>query len=61
MKKKLPECERIFASYSSDRGLIPRLSKELKKNQGVKKANGTIRKWAMNLNTEFSVEEIKMD
>jgi hypothetical protein len=31
------ECEKISASYSSDKGLVSRIHKELKKNQNQKK------------------------
>jgi hypothetical protein len=46
--KKLPtEWKKIFASCTSDKGLITRISKELKKLNSPK-INDTINKWAMN-------------
>jgi hypothetical protein len=52
--KRLPtEWEKIFASYTSDKGLITRKLNSLKINESVKK-------WATELNRTFSKEEIQM-
>jgi hypothetical protein len=53
------EWEKIFASYRSDKGLITRIYRELKKLNSPK-INETIKKWATELNRTFSKEEIHM-
>jgi hypothetical protein len=51
--------ERIFASYTSDKGLITRVYRELK-NLNSKKCNDPMKKWANELNRTFSEEEVQM-
>jgi hypothetical protein len=53
------EWEKIFASYISDKGLITRIYRELKK-LNFPKINETIKKWSAELNRTFSQEEVHM-
>jgi hypothetical protein len=58
--KRLPtEWEKIFANYSSDEGLISRLNRELKKFN-PQRINVPMKKWAHELNREFSKKEVQM-
>jgi hypothetical protein len=50
--------KKIFASYTSDKGLITRIYRELK-NINIPRVNEPIKKWASELNRTFSKEEIK--
>jgi hypothetical protein len=51
--------EKIFASYTSDEGLISRIYRELKKLNSPK-SNKPIKKWATELNRTFSRQEVQM-
>ncbi|WP_254797632.1 hypothetical protein [Geopseudomonas aromaticivorans] len=53
------EWEKIFTNPTSDRGLISKIYKELKKLVS-KTPNNPIKKWGTELNRQFSIEESKM-
>jgi hypothetical protein len=55
LKSPPTEWEKIFASYTSDKGLITRVYRELKK-LNFPKINEPIKKWATELNRTFSKE-----
>jgi hypothetical protein len=60
IKKRPPtEWEKIFAGYTSDKGLLTRIYRELK-NLNSLKINELIKKWATELNKSFPKEEVQM-
>jgi hypothetical protein len=59
LKRPPMEEEKIFASYTSDKGLITRIYRELKKLNSPK-INEPIKKWATELNRTLSKEEVQM-
>jgi hypothetical protein len=59
LKRPPTKYEKIFASYTSDKGLTNRIYRDLKKLNSPK-INESIKKWATELNRNFSKEEIQM-
>jgi hypothetical protein len=55
LKRQPTEWEKIFAIYSSDKGLITRIYREPKK-LSPQRINTSMKKWAHELNREFSKE-----
>jgi ribosomal protein S7 len=58
LKRPPTEWEKIFASYLSDKRLITKIYRELKKLNSPK-INEPIKKWETELNKTFSKEEIQ--
>jgi hypothetical protein len=56
LKRPPTELEKIFSSYTKDKGLITRIYRELKKLNSPK-ISEPIKKWASELNRTFSKEE----
>jgi hypothetical protein len=59
LKRPPTEWEKIFASYTSDKGITTRIYRDIKKPNSPK-INEPIKKWATELNRTFLREEIKM-
>jgi hypothetical protein len=59
LKRPPTEWEKIFSSFISDKGLIIRIYRELKKLNSPK-INDPIKKWVTELNRTFSKGEIQM-
>jgi hypothetical protein len=59
LKRPPTKWEKVFPSYTSDKGLIIRIYRELKKLNSLQ-INEPIQKWIIELNRTFSKEEIQM-
>jgi hypothetical protein len=59
VKRQPTEWDKIFASYTSDKALITRIYRELKKLTS-QRVNNPLNKWANALNRQFSKEEVQV-
>jgi hypothetical protein len=59
LKRTSTEWEKIFASYSSDKGLITRIYRELQKLNSPK-INDPMKNWGNELKRAFSKDEVQM-
>ena len=59
VKRQLKEWEKLFANNATDKGLITRIYKEIKKFNN-KKTNNPVKKRAEDLNRHYSKKELKL-
>ena len=59
VKRQPSEWENIIANETTDRGLIPKIYKQLIQ-LNARKINNPIKKWENDLNRHFSKEDIQM-
>jgi hypothetical protein len=59
LKRQPTEWEKVFASYLSDKGLLCKIYRKLI-NLNSQQINIPMKKWAHELNREFSKEEVQM-
>ena len=59
VKRQLSEWEKIIANETNDKGLIPKIYKQLIQ-LNTRKTNKPIKKWEKDLNRHFSKEDIQM-
>ena len=59
IKRKPSEWEKIIANETTDKGLIPKIHKQLIQ-LNTRKTNNPIKKWEKHLNRHFFKEDIQM-